>query len=105
MKRAWTFVIVVVLIAACGCSYVAPSARVVIGTHNRDAAEFNARIQAAEVAADEAAPLPQWVKAWAAEDARAWAAMEAWAEGKLPTPTPAAQGPSETPQGAVEEGQ
>ena len=85
-----TFLIAIMLAAAviCGCSYVTPSARNLIAEHCGNAAEFDRRIQAAPLAEDPNAPLPAWVKAWSAEEARTWRAMVAWSKGQAVTPAP-----------------
>lgn len=75
------------LVAVCGCSYISHADREVISSHQANAAEFDRRIQAAPVAESPDAPLPAWIKAWSAQEARAWAAMHAWAKREAPSPT------------------
>ena len=90
MMRLMVVGIVAALIfAGAGCrSYVSYGDRQVITEHRLDADDLDRRIQAAPVAEIDGVPLPAWIKAWAAEDARAWAAMEAWAKREQPTPAP-----------------
>jgi len=84
--RAWKLTILLAMcLAICMGGCISSRAKVVIADHHDNAAEFNRRIQAAPTADAADAPLPGWVKVWAAADAEAWAAMEAWSTGKAAT--------------------
>jgi hypothetical protein len=72
------WLVILMLAALSGCSYITAKDAVVIDTTAANAIAINAKVQ-------QDANLPPYVRQWWAEDANQWLYMSDWAHGRRAT--------------------